>query len=199
VSMVAGDSISMPLFVALRLFLVGDGFSPAWFFHPCCGDGEMSSGLSAAAQSSLTCLEELLWKSGPIISFLFPTYVPLVSALIFACSNLAPRILSLLAPSSPIRLGRPKRKDLTCASDRLGSCSAYSLRSMPSSLLGTAIAIALPFALTVRGLLTVAATGAARLPGTTSSVSIRVRLSGDPAELSRIRYRSHQSARMRGR
>jgi hypothetical protein len=42
--------------------------------------------------------EELLWKSGPIISFLFPAYVPLVSAFIFACFNLTPRILSLLAP-----------------------------------------------------------------------------------------------------
>jgi hypothetical protein len=98
VSMMAGDSIAMPLFVALRLFLVGDGFSPAWFFHPCCANEEMSSGLLAAAQSSLTCLEELLWKSGPIISFLFPAYVPLVSAFIFACFNLTPRILSLLAP-----------------------------------------------------------------------------------------------------
>jgi hypothetical protein len=116
----------MPLFVALRLFLVGDGFSPAWFFYPCCGDEEMSSELLAAAQSSLTCLEELLWKSGPIISFLFPAYVPLVSALIFAYSNWLPRVLSLLAPSSPIRFGRSERKDLTCASDRLGSRSADS-------------------------------------------------------------------------
>jgi hypothetical protein len=75
----------MPLFVALRLFIVGEnGFSPAWFFHPCCVDEKMSSGLLAAAQSSLTCLEELLSKSGPIISVLFPAYVPLVSAFLFA-------------------------------------------------------------------------------------------------------------------
>jgi hypothetical protein len=88
----------MPLFVAIRLFLVGEnGFSPAWFLHPRCGD-EMSSGLLAAAQSSLIRLEELLSKSGPIISFLFPGYVPLVSAFIFGCFNLTPRILSLLAP-----------------------------------------------------------------------------------------------------
>jgi hypothetical protein len=52
---------------------------------------------------------------------------------------------------------------------------------MPSPLLGIDIAIALHFALTVRGLLTMAATGAALLPRTTSSVSIRVRLTGDPA------------------
>jgi hypothetical protein len=38
----------------------------------------------------------------------------------------------------------PERKDLRCASGRLRSCSAYCLRSMPSPLLGTAIAIALP-------------------------------------------------------
>jgi hypothetical protein len=98
VSMMAGDSIAMPLFVALRLFLVGDGFSLACFFHPCCGDEEMSSGLLAGVQSSLIYLEELFSMSGPIISFLFPAYVPLVSAFIFACSNLTPRILSLLAP-----------------------------------------------------------------------------------------------------
>jgi hypothetical protein len=98
VSMVAGASISMALFVALRLFLVRDGFSLAWFFHSCCGDEEMYSRLLAAAQSSLTCLEELLWKSGPIISFLFPAYGPLVSALIFACSNLTPQILSFARP-----------------------------------------------------------------------------------------------------
>jgi hypothetical protein len=88
----------MALFVALRLFFVRDGFSLAWFFHPCCGDEEMYSRLLAAAQSSLTCLEELLWKSGPIISFLFPAYGPLVSALIFACSNLTPQILSFARP-----------------------------------------------------------------------------------------------------
>jgi hypothetical protein len=88
----------MALFVALRLFFVRDGFSLAWFFHSCCGDEEMYSRLLAAAQSSLTCLEELLWKSGPIISFLFPAYGPLVSALIFACSNLTPQILSFARP-----------------------------------------------------------------------------------------------------
>lgn len=98
-SMVIGASISMPLFVAIQLFLVReDGFSLAWLLPPRCGDEEISSGLSAAAQSSLIRLEELLSKSGPIISFLFPGYVPLVSAFIFGCFNLTPRILSLLAP-----------------------------------------------------------------------------------------------------
>jgi hypothetical protein len=52
---------------------------------------------------------------------------------------------------------------------------------MPSPLLDTGIAIALPSALTARGLLTMVATAAARLLRTTSSVSIRVRLTGDPA------------------
>jgi hypothetical protein len=94
----------MSFFVVLRLLLVGeDGFSPAWFFHPCCGDEEMSSELLDAAQSSLICLEELLSKSVPIISFLVPAYVPLVSAFIFACYNLTPRILSLLAPKQRSR------------------------------------------------------------------------------------------------
>jgi hypothetical protein len=51
---------------------------------------------------------------------------------------------------------------------------------MPSPLLDTGIAIALPSSLTARDLLTMAATGAARLLKTTSSVSIRVRLTGDP-------------------
>jgi hypothetical protein len=89
----------MPLFVAIQLFLVReDGFSLAWLLPPRCGDEEISSGLSAAAQSSLIRLEELLSKGGPIISFLFPGYVPLVSAFIFGCFNLTPRILSLLAP-----------------------------------------------------------------------------------------------------
>jgi hypothetical protein len=97
--MVIGASISMPLFVAIQLFLVReDGFSLAWLLPPRCGDEEISSGLSAAAQSSLIRLEELLSKGGPIISFLFPGYVPLVSAFIFGCFNLTPRILSLLAP-----------------------------------------------------------------------------------------------------
>jgi hypothetical protein len=71
-----------------------------------------------------------------------------------------------------------ERKDSTCASDRLRSCSAYSLRSMLSPLLGAAIAIALPSALTARGLLAMAAAGAARLLRTTSSVSILARLMG---------------------
>jgi len=56
VFMVTGASMPMPFLIAFRLFLVGEnGFSPAWFFHPCCGDEEMSSGLLAAAQSSLIC------------------------------------------------------------------------------------------------------------------------------------------------
>jgi hypothetical protein len=102
--MVAGASILMPLFLALRLFLVRENeFSPTWFFHPCCGDEEMLSGLSAAAESALICLEELLAKSGPIISSLFPAYVPLVSGFILACSNLTPRILSLLSPKQRSR------------------------------------------------------------------------------------------------
>jgi hypothetical protein len=75
----------------------------------------------------------------------------------------------------------PERKDLSCASDRLRSCFAYSLRSMPSPLLGIAIAIALPSALTARDRLAMVATSGAQLPRTTSSVSIRVRLTGDPA------------------
>jgi hypothetical protein len=94
----------MPFFVALRLFLVGkNGFSPARFFHPCCGNEEMSSGPLTAAQSSLICLEELFPESAPIISFSFPAYLPLVSAFIFACSNLTPRVLSLLAPKQRSR------------------------------------------------------------------------------------------------
>jgi hypothetical protein len=96
VSMVAGAPIPMSICVAVRSFFVGkNGFSPARFFHLGCGDQEMSLGL-LAAQSSLIYLEELLSKIGPIIHFLFPAYVPLVSAFSFACSNLAPRIFSLL-------------------------------------------------------------------------------------------------------
>jgi hypothetical protein len=99
VSIVTGASIPMPLFFAPRLFLVRDNdFSPDRFFHLCCGEEGMSSGLSAAAESSLICLEELLAKSGPFISSIFPAYVPLVSAFIVACSTLTPRILCLLAP-----------------------------------------------------------------------------------------------------
>lgn len=94
-SITVGASIPMPLFVILRLFPIGkNGFSWAGFFHPCCGDEKISSMLLAAAQSSLIYLEELLSKSGPIISFLFPAYLPIVSAFIFGCSNLTLRILS---------------------------------------------------------------------------------------------------------
>ena len=94
-SIAAGASIPMPFSVTFRLFLIGKhGFSRAGFFHPCYGDEKISSVLLAAAQSSLIYLEELLSKSGPIISFLFPAYLPLVSAFIFGCSNLTLRILS---------------------------------------------------------------------------------------------------------
>jgi hypothetical protein len=102
--MVAGASISMPFFLILRLFLVRkNGCSPVRFFHPCCGSDEFSLKLLAAAQSCLICLEELLSNSAPIISFLLPAYLPLVSAYIFACSNLTPRILSLLTPKQQRR------------------------------------------------------------------------------------------------
>jgi hypothetical protein len=60
----------------------------------------MSSGLLAAAESSLICLEELLSESAPIIGSSFPAYLPLVSAFIFTCSNLIPRMLYRLAPDS---------------------------------------------------------------------------------------------------
>jgi hypothetical protein len=97
----------MPSFVALRLCLVGkNGFSAARLFHPCFGYEEISSGLLAAAQSSLICLEDLLSKSEPIVSFLFPAHVPLVSAFIFACSSLTLRILSLLARAADPRVER---------------------------------------------------------------------------------------------
>jgi hypothetical protein len=93
----------MPLFVALRLSLVGrNGFSPARIFHQCCGNEGMSSGLLAAAESSLICLEELLSESAPIIGSSFPAYLPLVSAFIFTCSNLIPRMLSRLAPKTGV-------------------------------------------------------------------------------------------------
>jgi hypothetical protein len=69
---------------------------------------------------------------------------------------------------------------------------------MPSPLLGTDITIALLSALTARDLLGMAATGAARLLRTTSSVSILARPMGIPTAAVRIRHRSHPSARMRG-
>jgi hypothetical protein len=90
----------MLLFVALRLFLRRKNVSPPWLFHPCCGNEEMSSRLLAAARSLLICLEELLSESEPIIGFSFPAYLPLVSAFIFASSNLTSQIHSLLARSS---------------------------------------------------------------------------------------------------
>jgi hypothetical protein len=97
----------MPFFVALRLCLVRkSGFSTARLFHPCFGYEEISSGILAAAQSSLICLEDLLSKSGPIISFLFSAHVPLASAFIFACSSLTLRILSLLTRGADPRVGR---------------------------------------------------------------------------------------------
>jgi hypothetical protein len=97
----------VPFFVALRLCLVGkSGFSAARLFHPCFGYEEISSGILAAAQSSLICLEDLLSKSGPIISFLFQAHVPLASAFIFACSSLIRRILSLLARAADPRVER---------------------------------------------------------------------------------------------
>jgi hypothetical protein len=100
VSMVTGASIPMPLFFALRLFLVRENeFSPARFFHPCCGDEEMLSGLSAAGESSLICLEELFAKSGPLISSLFPAYVPLVSGFTLASPATSRSFLRSLAVS----------------------------------------------------------------------------------------------------
>ena len=51
---------------------------------------------------------------------------------------------------------------------------------MPSPLLGTDLTIALLSTLTARGLLAMAATGAARLLRTTSSVSILARPMGIP-------------------
>jgi hypothetical protein len=86
----------MPFFLALRLILVAEnGFSPVRFLHSCCGNEEIASRLLAAAQSALICLEELFSEVKPIISFLFPAYLPLVSAFIFACFNVPHRIFTL--------------------------------------------------------------------------------------------------------
>ena len=91
----------MLLLADLRSFLLSKiGFSPACFFHPCWNEAVLS-GLLVAAQSLLIWLEDLLSKSAPIINFLFPAYVPLVSALIFVCSNLTSRIPSLPVPNQP--------------------------------------------------------------------------------------------------
>jgi hypothetical protein len=72
----------------------------------------------------------------------------------------------------------------TCASDRLcfcSPCSAYSLRSMPSPLLDTAIATVLSSVLTARDLRGTDATGGAPLLRTASSVSILARPMGELA------------------
>jgi hypothetical protein len=65
----------MPLFAALRSFLVGrPGLSPVQLRHPCCVGEKLSEGLVS--------------KNAPLISSLFPAYLPLVNAIIFACANL---------------------------------------------------------------------------------------------------------------
>jgi hypothetical protein len=102
VSMVAGARFRCRFSLPFDCALSGKVDSRL-LLHPCFGYEEISSGLLAAAQSSLICLEDLLSMSGPIISFLFPAHVPLVSAFIFVCSNLTLRIVSLLAPKQRIR------------------------------------------------------------------------------------------------
>jgi hypothetical protein len=103
-SIPAGASIPMPLLFILRSFLIWKNrFSSVGSFQPCCWNDVVSSVFWEAAQSSLICLEDLLSKTAPIISFLFPESIPLVYALIFACVNLTPRIPSLLVPNRPNR------------------------------------------------------------------------------------------------
>jgi hypothetical protein len=134
----------MPFFVAFRLFVVAkNGFSPARFFHPYCGNEEMSSGLLAAAQSLLIVLEELLSSSAPFIGVLFPAYVPLVSALIFAWSNLTSRIPSLLVPNQPSRHWTAALificRNFLHSSKEIQMHKATSIRPLSALLCGTLI------------------------------------------------------------
>jgi hypothetical protein len=134
----------MPFFVAFRLFVVAkNGFSPARFFHPYCGNEEMSSGLLAAAQSLLIVLEELLSSSAPFIGVLFPAYVPLVSALIFAWSNLTSRIPSLLVPNQPSRHWTAALificRNFLHSSKEIQMHKATSIRPLSALLCGTPI------------------------------------------------------------
>ena len=94
----------MPVsFITLLLFVLPseDPFPQANFIHLCWWNEVVKLGLATGAQLSLISLEGLLYKSAPIVNYLFPNYAPLVSVLILACANLTPRIPSLIVPNQP--------------------------------------------------------------------------------------------------
>ncbi len=94
----------MLLLFIFRSFLIWKNrFSAVGSPHPCGWNDVASSVFWAAAQSYLICLEDILSTTAPIISSLFPAYVPLIYGLIFACVNLVPRILSLLVSNQSNR------------------------------------------------------------------------------------------------
>jgi hypothetical protein len=80
----------MSYFALLRSFFVkGNEFSPTQPLLSRCGYGRTLSKILAVAQSFLLRSEELLSRRAALISILFPSYLPLVYAVVFGCSYLA--------------------------------------------------------------------------------------------------------------